>query len=397
MDADTNVTNLEHSSSPDVPQPEVHEQAISKDLIDRDAAKVLRRLKRSGHTAYLVGGGVRDLLLGRRPKDFDVATSAHPQEVRALFGNCRIIGRRFRLAHILFSGGKIIETATFRRDPGASDGEPIRRDNVFGEPHEDALRRDFTINGLFYDIENEAVIDYVGGVPDLEAQVVRMIGDPDVRLREDPVRILRAIKFSARLDLGIDPDLYDSMRVHRGTLGEASPPRVLEEIFRLMRGGAAQRSIYLAWETGILAEVLPELSSLLDEHAPGTSALWARLQEIDRRHAEGEAVSDAVLFTSLLHGPIREWTEGTRRPGAAIESFFEDMTERLTVPRRLRDRIRMLLSVQGRLRAGKIEKLISRDFYADAASFFAIEAVGRGEEAPELPKAKARRRSRRRR
>lgn len=396
MDRDANVTNIERNAA-GVPEPEVHEQAIAKDLIDRDAAKVLRRLKRSGHTAYLVGGGVRDLLLGRRPKDFDVATSAHPQEVRALFGNCRIIGRRFRLAHILFSGGKIIETATFRSDPGASSGEPIRRDNVFGEPHEDALRRDFTINGLFYDIENEAVIDYVGGVPDLEAQVVRMIGDPDVRLREDPVRILRAIKFSARLDLGIDPDLYDSMRTHRTSLREASAPRVLEEIFRLMRGGAAQRSIYLAWDTGILAEILPELSSLLDEHAPGTSALWGRLQEIDRRHAEGETVSDAVLFTSLLHGPIREWTYGARKPSVAMDAFFEDMTERLTVPRRLRDRVRVVLSAQSRLRSGKTEKLVSRDFYPDAASFCLIDAAGRGEEAPELPRAKPRRKSRRRR
>ncbi len=395
MDADANVTNLERDKASEVPEPAVHEQAIPADLIDRDAAKVLRRLKRNGHTAYLVGGGVRDLLLGRKPKDFDVATSAHPQEVRSLFGNCRIIGRRFRLAHILFSGGKIIETATFRRDPGANTGEPIRRDNVFGEPHEDALRRDFTINGLFYDIEQEAVIDYVGGVPDLEAQVVRMIGDPDIRLREDPVRILRALKFSARLDLGIDPDLYDSMRLHRTTLREASAPRVLEEIFRLMRGGAAQRSIYLAWDTGILAEILPELSSLLDEHAPGTSALWRRLQEIDRRHAEGEQVSDAVLFTSLLHGSIREWTQDSRRPATAIDSFFEDMTERLTVPRRLRDRVRVILGAQSRLLAGKADKLTARDFYTDAASFCAIEAAGRGDEAPELPRPKRRRRSRR--
>ncbi|MEZ4257174.1 MAG: polynucleotide adenylyltransferase PcnB, partial [Polyangiales bacterium] len=154
-----------------VPEPMVYEHPIPESDIDSDAIKVLRRLVRHDHTAYLVGGGVRDLLLGRPPKDFDVATSARPNEVRSLFRNCRIIGRRFRLAHILFSGGKVIETATFRREPNADEegGDLlIRHDNVFGDPHEDAIRRDFTINGLFYDIERGEVIDYVGGVPDLE-------------------------------------------------------------------------------------------------------------------------------------------------------------------------------------------------------------------------------------
>ena len=176
--------------------------ALDHALIDGDAERVVRRLTKGGFTAYLVGGCVRDLLLGLHPKDFDVATSATPNDIRATFRNCRIIGRRFRLAHVFF-GKKIIETATFRANPREDEGDDdgdllIRRDNVFGTETEDARRRDFTINGLFYDFEREDVIDHVGGLPDLEARLVRTIGDPDVRFREDPVRMLRAIKFAAR-------------------------------------------------------------------------------------------------------------------------------------------------------------------------------------------------------
>src|SRR5436190_7412318 len=190
---------------------------IAPEQIDPDAAKVVERLRRYDHAAYLVGGCVRDLLLGgRKPKDFDVATSAQPNEIRRLFRNCRIIGRRFRLAHIFF-GSKIIETSTFRANPRDVDlgdeaesstveGEEllIRRDNVFGTAEEDARRRDFTMNGLFYDVDADEVIDYVGGLGDLAARTVRTIGEADIRFREDPVRILRAIKFAARLDFDID-------------------------------------------------------------------------------------------------------------------------------------------------------------------------------------------------
>ncbi len=223
--------------------------SIPREHIDPDADKVVRRLKRRGFEAYLVGGCVRDLLLGRRPKDFDVATSATPPETKELFRNCRIIGRRFRLAHIFF-GSKIIETSTFRQNPreGMALEEVeellIRRDNVFGSAEEDARRRDFTINGLFYDVEAEQVIDYVGGRADLDARLVRTIGDPDIRFREDPVRILRAIKFAARLDFGITPDVYDAIVQCRGALAMAARPRLFEEVLRLLRGGAAHRSIW---------------------------------------------------------------------------------------------------------------------------------------------------------
>src|SRR5689334_17800024 len=266
------------------PDPEVYAVDLDEELIDADAAKVVRRLTRHGYEAYLVGGGVRDLLVGRRPKDFDVATSARPDDVRRLFRNSRIIGRRFRLVHVLFGGGKVIETATFRRTPAEDRGADdllIKSDNVFGVADEDAYRRDFTINALFYDLEQKAVLDWVGGMPDIEHRVVRTIGDPIVRFREDPIRILRAIKFSARLDLAIAPSVYDSIVVCRDALARAARPRLFEELLRLLREGAAHRSVWLAWETGVLDVLLPELSSYLADAAEDDSVVWRLLTEVD--------------------------------------------------------------------------------------------------------------------
>src|SRR3954451_18126529 len=247
-----------------------HDAPLEEDAIDSDAAKVVRRLERAGFQAYLVGGCVRDLLLSGRPKDFDVATSARPDDVRSLFRNCRIIGRRFRLAHVLFGGGKVVEVATFRRNPTEADSDEdddllIRSDNVFGEAHEDALRRDFTINALFYDLDRRQVLDWCGGMPDIQRRTIRTIGEPAVRFREDPVRILRAIKFAGRLDLGIDPNVYDAMVSMRAELARAARPRIFEEILRLMRMGATHRSMWLLWEMGAMAILMPELSAFLDD------------------------------------------------------------------------------------------------------------------------------------
>ena len=340
---------LTPTSVDSVPTPDIFRGLIVAERIDPDAVKVLKRLTRHGHTAYLVGGGVRDLLLGRAPKDFDIATSARPGEVRRLFRNCRVIGRRFRLAHILFAGGKIIEVATFRRDPrdareeveeeGELDVERpsahalrgddadllIRQDNTFGDPHEDAIRRDFTINGLFYDLDRDEVIDYIGGVTDLRTGVVRTIGEPDVRFREDPVRILRAIKFGARLDLGIAPDVYDAMVDLREELSRCAPPRVLEEVLRLLRGGAAQRSIGLMWDVGVLGVVLPELAAHIEDQARGADLLWGRLSAIDALKSDGRVVSDTVMMAALLYGPIEEVVVGAQDPQGAFEEFFQEI------------------------------------------------------------------------
>jgi len=240
--------------------------ALDRGQIDPDADRVVRRLARHGHKAYLVGGCVRDLLLGRKPKDFDCATSATPNEIKTLFRNCRIIGRRFRLAHVFF-GQKIIETSTFRANPKEDEEEGdllIRRDNVFGSETEDARRRDFTINGLFYDVEREEVIDHVGGLADLEARVIRTIGDPEIRFQEDPVRMLRAIKFAARLGFAIEPATYRALVRWRGEIRKCAPPRVLEEVFRLLRGGASHRSFELLVDTATLEILSPQLGGLYE-------------------------------------------------------------------------------------------------------------------------------------
>jgi poly(A) polymerase len=249
--------------------------SLDPTAIDPDADRVVRKITRQGHKAYLVGGCVRDLLLGRKPKDFDVATSATPNEVKAIFRNCRIIGRRFRLATVFF-GDKIIETATFRANPREDEeGEGadllIRRDNVFGNETEDARRRDFTINGLFYDLDLGRVIDHVGGLADLDAGLIRTIGDPQIRFQEDPVRMLRAVKFAARLGFTLEPSTRDALVRWRHEIRKSAPPRVLEEVFRLLRSGVSRRSMELLSETGLLSAVSHQLSDLFEAQAAGTT------------------------------------------------------------------------------------------------------------------------------
>src|SRR5258707_6045820 len=290
------------------------EHPISRRDIDPDALKVLYRLRQYDHVAYLVGGSVRDLLLGRRPKDFDIGTSAHPQQVKKLFRNCWIIGRRFRLAHVKF-GNKVIEVATFRRqvepgeeivaegvpapDPTTPEGQHlIHHDNTFGTPEEDAFRRDFTINALAYDISTFSVIDYVGGLEDLRAGIVRSIGDPDVRLREDPVRMLRAIALAARLDFTIEPTLLHAIRTHRHEIAKASLPRLLEEYYKILRAGSSEKAFRVLAEVGLLEPISAEL------HLGATDPLWNSLAALDgyRRQFEStpDTLTNAILLGSLL-------------------------------------------------------------------------------------------------
>jgi poly(A) polymerase len=330
---------------------------IDPSAIDPDAAKVIRHLRRYDHAAYLVGGCVRDLLLGRKPKDFDVVTSATPNQIRNLFKNCRIIGRRFRLAHI-FYGPKIIETSTFRANPreleedeGGESAETetgdllIRRDNVFGTPEQDARRRDFTINGLFYDLESKQVIDYVSGTADLEARLVRTIGDPDIRFREDPVRILRAVKFAARCDLAIEPETYRRMMEHRLEIAKCAQARVSEEFYRLLRAGAAKRSMELLLETELLEILAPELVRGLRGDAEGEEAalargrFWGYLAALDRAAAlRPMAPPNALLLAVLLLPRLRDAldpdTNGVRDIGQLVSQTFSVAFERLRPSRR---------------------------------------------------------------
>src|SRR3954464_6767270 len=298
--------------------------AISRREIDPDALKVLYRLHEHNHTAYLVGGSVRDLLLGRRPKDFDIGTSAHPHQVKKLFRNCWIIGRRFRLAHVKF-GMKTIEVATFRRQVDAAELPPeideaieavpdpapgnslleqtqaeathlakvrahdrlIHRDNTFGTPEEDAFRRDFTINALFYDIATFSIIDYVNGLEDLDARLIRSSGDPGVRFLEAPVRMLRAVVLAARLEFELDPPTLDAIDVHRHEIARSAPARLLEEYFKILRSGSAARSLRRLKETKLLRTITPEL----DEAG---EALWQSVERLDRYRAKYAAAPDTM-------------------------------------------------------------------------------------------------------
>ncbi|MCA9628280.1 MAG: polynucleotide adenylyltransferase PcnB [Myxococcales bacterium] len=363
--------------------PERYEIELDPELIDQDAAKVVRRLVRHGFEAYLVGGCVRDLLLDCSPKDFDVATSARPDDVRALFRNSRIIGRRFRLVHVLFSGGKIIETATFRKNPQPDDRAQedllIRDDNAFGQAHEDAVRRDFTINGLFYDLETNEVLDWIGGIPDIRARTVRTIGDPVVRFLEDPVRILRAIKFCARLDLGIAPDVYDAIVQCRGSLAMAARPRLFEEVLRLMRGGASHRSIWLMWETGVLDVLLPELAAYLSDTQESDGSTWALFSAIDQETKErGEAFDDVVLWTALLLEPMLEACDGASDRVEAAFDFLEPVVDRLNVPRRIADGVRRIVAMMPRLQTGRPGRFARTPLYEYAAEVVELSAKARG-------------------
>jgi len=364
-----------------------HDAPLDEDAIDADAAKVVRRLERAGFQAYLVGGCVRDLLLSGRPKDFDVATSARPDDVRSLFRNCRIIGRRFRLAHVLFGGGKVVEVATFRRNPTEADSDEdddllIRSDNVFGEAHEDALRRDFTINALFYDLDRRQVLDWCGGMPDIQRRTIRTIGEPTVRFREDPVRILRAVKFAARLDLGIDPNVYDAMVSMRNELARAARPRIFEEILRLMRMGASHRSMWLLWEIGAMAVLMPELSAFLDDDEAtddGSIRFFAKMSLIDAKTRESGALDDLVLMTALFYDPLEEAAHGVRDLMGAVNDFLDPVIDRIAMPRRIADGIRRIMFMVPRILAGKIGRFARTELFLPALDVAELVLAGRGQ------------------
>src|SRR5512136_1333347 len=280
-----------------LPRPE---HTVSRKAIDADALKVLYRLKNHGFVAYLVGGGVRDLLLGRRPKDFDIGTSAHPHQVKRLFKNCFIVGRRFRLCHVRF-GKKIVEVSTFRRQAEPEGEETlIRRDNTFGTPEEDAFRRDFTVNALFYDIATFSVIDWVGGLEDLKARVIRTIGDPEVRFREDPVRMLRAVALAARLGFSIDPLTAEAIRALRGEIVRSSPARILEEFYKILRQGRSRETLEMLHRHGLLTYLLPEADRAV---ASGQEALVGSLSRLDEYRRAGLASPDQ-LTNPLLMGSL---------------------------------------------------------------------------------------------
>jgi poly(A) polymerase len=379
--------------------------SLSRSQIDHDALKVLYRLHQNSHTAYLVGGSVRDLLLGRRPKDFDIGTSAHPYQVKRLFKNCWIIGRRFRLAHVRF-GTKTIEVATFRRkvtaeelaaaeesspDPPEAPGDGqspspdrlIHRENTFGTPEEDAFRRDFTINALFYDIGTFAIIDYTGGLEDLRAGIVRSIGDPAERFHEDPVRMLRAIAMAARLGFSIDAPIDDAIASSRAEILRSAPARLIEEFYKLLRSGASERAFRMMAERRLLEPIAHELQKSAGER------LWQSLSSVDsyrKRHDEAsETLTNAVLLGSLLV-PLGMTGHSRHPPGTELEKEPRLSLGMLPLARRDVERFRQILGLQRRLLDTKLSPrarraLMHRGSFREALAW--LEIHGQAPEALE--------------
>ncbi len=351
-----------------IPRPEHN---ISRANISSNAVKVLYRLRDAGFRACLVGGGVRDLLLGREPKDFDISTDARPEQVYKLFRNCRLIGRRFRLAHVQF-GQEIIEVATFRgQGDGNEDGDGpvvertaggrILSDNVYGSIEDDAWRRDFTVNALYYDIDNFAVLDYVGGMTDLEAGLIRLIGDPVQRYQEDPVRMLRAVRFSAKLGFRLDP--ATEAPLHRlGHLLEQIPPaRLFDEILKLFLGGDAVQTFELLRHYRLFGWLFPATEHCLNHqqrHYPKTLLIRA-LANTDSRLAEDKPVNPAFLFAALLWEPLREQMQRLHADGlddtetlqTAADAVIQAQTRHIALPRRYSLPMREIWEMQQRLTA----------------------------------------------
>lgn len=377
---------------------------LSRRDINTNALKVLYRLHNAGYLAYMVGGSVRDLMLGRSPKDFDVGTDAKPNEIRRLFSNSRIIGRRFRLVHVYFHDGSTVEVSTFRRNPDPEEqrsapGELlITSDNTYGSPREDAFRRDFTINALFYNIADYSVIDWSGGIDDLDRKLIRAIGDPGVRFQEDPVRMLRACEFAGRLGFGIEQKTQEAIEHHRKELDKASPARVTEEIAQLLRCGRAGAAMQWMLELGLLEVILPEAYAMLTAGRRGMGEFGQILPVIDRMVAEGRQLSDSALLAAVLLPKVmlrRDDIEAlNQRPmsRSAIEVMVEEeissFLARFTVSNLKSQQItQALIGFQRMLepvdKLSERVRLARRSWFNDALILFEIlvEATGEGHDA----------------
>ncbi len=345
------------------------QHTLSRASISESALKVLYRLKNAEYKAYLVGGGVRDILLGREPKDFDVVTDAKPEQIRELFRNCRLIGRRFRLAHVRF-GAEIIEVSTFRAPHHVSDqGEGhvedgrIIRDNVYGDIDDDVWRRDFTINALFYNIKDFSIVDYVGGVKDLDAGQLKLIGEPSQRYTEDPVRMLRAVRFASKLGLRIHPEAEKPIGQHAKLLEDIPPARLFEEMLKLFMGGCALQTFESLRHYNLFKYLFPQTDQLLDTHEkdyPHTFIMQA-LKNTDQRLSEGNSVTPAFLIAAFLWEPMRTIADDHVGNGMsemeavqlAGDTVISKQISSLSMPRRFTHMARDIWSLQVRLKRTK--------------------------------------------
>jgi poly(A) polymerase len=368
--------------------------SLSRSQIDPDALKVLYRLHQNSYVAYLVGGSVRDLLLGRRPKDFDVGTSAHPYQVKRLFKNCWVIGRRFRLAHVRF-GMKTIEVATFRRKVTAEEmaaaeqaaaelretpeernaGTDLgHRENTFGTPEEDAFRRDFTINALFYDIATFSIIDYTGGLEDLRAGIVRSIGEPAERFQEDPVRMIRAIAMAARLGFTLDAPIDHAIGSGRAEIARSAPSRLIEEFYKLLRSGASEQAFRMMAERRLLEPIAHDLQKGAGDR------LWQSLAAVDayrKRHEDiPDSLTNAILLGSLLV-PLGMSGHPRQPAGTELEREPRLTLGMLPLARRDVERFRQIMGLQRRLLDARLSPrarraLMHRGPFREALTWLAI-------------------------
>lgn len=381
------------SNCPPAKTPSIYprsEHCISRDSLDPDALKIMFRLTHHGHKAYLVGGGVRDLLLNKAPKDYDIATDATPRKVKELFRNSRIIGRRFKLVHIFFGSGKIVQVSTFRdfsdpidvQDEQDSDGSRAHQlitDNKYGNEQTDAQRRDLTINGLFYDASTLSIIDYVGGMDDLREGVIRVIGDPDERFKEDPVRMIRVVRHAARAGFVIEPETYAAIARNRDLLSSCSTMRVFEEVKKDLLSGSCVAIFRLLAQSSLLDLLLPELTVhdwlLLSER----SMCAAVLKQADYLIRQGESVSAAtllaliVLFTSES-APVNEENPIARfATPQEISAHATACFSRLAVPKKERERVDEILFWWHEIRLkgaqARLAGLSRSDVYDDLCRF----------------------------
>ena len=377
------------------------EHGVSRSDISENALKVLYRLKNSGYQAYLVGGGVRDILIGLKPKDFDVATDAHPEQVRELFRNCRLIGRRFRLAHVHF-GREIIEVSTFRAShndavngEGHEEDGRIIRDNVYGKLDDDVWRRDFTVNALYYNIEDYSIVDYVGGLEDVQNKQLRLIGIPEDRYREDPVRMLRAIRFSIKLGFSIHPVSERPIRDLAPLLEEIPEARLFEEFLKLFMSGESEKTYHQLREYGLFAFLFPQTEEFLNRGDEFIHKLLSSaFRNTDTRLAEDKPVTPAFLLAALLWIPVRDLANNHESNGLsemdaihlASDAVISHQIRSTSMPRRFTHMARDMWSLQVRLkniRGKRPLKLLAHQRFRAAYDFLLLRAEA-GEDVQEL-------------
>ncbi len=376
------------------------EHGISRQDLDPDALKIMYRLLRHGYKAYMVGGGVRDLLLGKKPKDFDIGTDATPNQIKSLFRNCRIIGRRFKLAHVFFKGGKIIEVSTFRDLSSAVDpieanipqfGQNALRDNKYGTAETDAVRRDITINGLFYDLGTFSVIDYVGGMEDLRLGRIRIIGEPALRIAEDPVRMLRAVRHAIRANFVLDPSCEKAILENAHLITKSSPVRVYEEIRKDLCSGHGCGILKFNRDLGLFDDLWPELAAKPDSILTGHDKLSDALKELDRLILSGQTLSPTLILSVIAFFIIRNQNPEANHQDLAqnrdlLADYVSDCFTQLAVPKKERMRIEDLLRLFFKITTTEPKRISSTSLLKNPAlpelPWF-IKALG--QDSPEMP------------